>query len=314
MTGQVRPARHLTAVSSEPVAPDSSMTAADLAIQTDGAGIRFGHRWALADCSLQIPHGSVVAVVGRNGAGKSTLLQMLAGLQRPTTGAVTVLNEKSWPAKSSLLARVGFVAQDKPLYGGLRVGDLLRMGKRLNPRWDQEYAIGRLHERSVPFGVKLAKMSGGQRTQVALVMALAKRPSLLLLDEPLAALDPVARREVMGALMADLADRDVTVVLSSHSLSDLTRACDWLVLMDAARVQVAGPIDELLAQHQLLIGPVGEADRVSARTAVVAARRGERQAILLVKGDDPAVQLDPRWSVQQPSLEDLVFSYLNGPA
>ena len=242
------------------------------------------------------------------------MLHMLAGLQRPTTGAVTVLGESSWPARASLLARIAFVAQDKALYGGLRVSDLLRMGQRLNPRWDQQYAVDRLHDRSVPFDVKIGKMSGGQRTQVALAMALAKRPSLLLLDEPLAALDPVARREVMGTLMADMAERDVTVVLSSHSLADLTRACDWLVLVDSARVQLAEPIDVLLAHHQLLIGPVQDADRVAKRSSVIVAHRGERQAILLVKGDHPAMNLDPRWTVQQPNVEDLVFAYMNRPA
>jgi len=259
---------------------------------------------------LRIPQGSVVAVVGRNGAGKSTLLNMLAGLQRPTAGVVRVLDQNVWPARADLLARVGFVAQDKPLYGGLRVPDLLRMGQRLNPVWDKQYAISRLRDRGVPFDVKIGKMSGGQRTQVALVMALAKRPSLLLLDEPLSALDPVARREVMSALMVDLAERDVTVVMSSHSLSDLTRACDWLVLIDSARVRLSEPIDDLLAQHQLLIGPVEDADRISAKLAVVAAHRGDRQAILLVRGDDPALAFDPRWTTQQPSIEDLVFAHL----
>jgi len=285
-----------------------------VAVQTIGAGARYGERWALADCSLRIPQGSVVAIVGRNGAGKSTLLQMLAGLRRPDAGSVTVLGRRSWPAPADLLARVGFVAQHKPLYSGLRVADLLRFGRRMNPSWDEAFAVQRLRDRGVPVDAKVGKLSGGQRTQVALVMALAKRPDLLVLDEPLSDLDPVARREVMGTLMVDLAERNVTVVLSSHSLADLTRACDWLVLLDAARLRLADSIDALLAGHQLLIGPIELADRVTARLPVVSEFRGDRQAILLVEGDDPTLRLDPRWTVRQPTVEDLVFAYMKRAA
>ena len=283
-------------------------------METLGAGARYGGRWALSDCTLRIPQGSVVAVVGRNGAGKTTLLQMLAGLRRPDAGSVTVLGSRTWPAPAGLLARVGFVAQGKPLYGGLRVADLLRLGQRMNPSWDQPYAVDRLRDRDIPLDAKVGKLSGGQRTQVALVMALAKRPALLLLDEPLSDLDPVARREVMGTLMVDLAERNVTVVLSSHSLSDLARACDWLVLVDSAHLRLAASIDELLSGHQLLIGPIELADRVAARLPVVSEFRGDRQAILLVEGDDPTVRLDPRWTIRQPTVEDLVFAYMKRPA
>ena len=313
MTAQPRRTRHLLPVPSEPAPVGTSVPdSADevVAVETNGAGARYGGRWALSGCSLRIPQGSVVAVVGRNGAGKSTLLQMLAGLRRPDAGSVTVLGQRTWPARAEMLARVGFVAQHKPLYGGLRVADLLTIGRRMNPSWDQAYAIERLRDRAIPFDVKVGKLSGGQRTQIALVMALAKRPSLLLLDEPLSDLDPVARREVMGALMVDLAERNVTVVLSSHSLSDLTRACDWLVLVDAGRLQLADSIDALLAGHQLLIGPTELADRVATRLRVVSEFRGDRQAILLVQGDDPAVHMDPRWTVRQPTVEDLAFAYM----
>ena len=317
MTDQPRRARHLLPVPSEPAqvgtsAPDVADDA--VAVQTIGAGARYGGRWALADCSLRIPQGSVVAVVGRNGAGKSTLLQMLAGLRRPDAGSVTVLGDSMWPAPAGLLSRVGYVGQHKPLYGGLRVAELLTLGRRMNPSWDQQYAIDRLRDRAIPFDAKVGKLSGGQRTQVALVMALAKRPSLLLLDEPLSDLDPVARREVMGTLMVDLAERNVTVVLSSHSLADLTRACDWLVLVDAGRVRLADSIDALLAGHQLLIGPTELADRVTTRLPVISEFRGDRQAILLVEGDDPAVRLDPRWTIRQPTVEDLVFAYMKRTA
>jgi ABC-2 type transport system ATP-binding protein len=317
MTDRPRRSRHLLAVPAEPAQGGTSSAGTEdeiVAVETLGAGARYGGRWALSDCTLRIPQGSVVAVVGRNGAGKTTLLQMLAGLRRPDAGSVTVLGQPTWPAPAGLLARVGFVAQGKPLYGGLRVADLLRLGGRMNPSWDQPYAVDRLRDRDIPLDAKVGKLSGGQRTQVALVMALAKRPALLLLDEPLSDLDPVARREVMGTLMADLAERNVTVVLSSHSLSDLTRACDWLVLVDSAQLRLSASIDVLLTGHQLLIGPIELADRAAARLSVVSEFRGDRQAILLVAGDDPGVRLDPRWTIRQPTVEDLVFAYMKRAA
>lgn len=306
-------ARHLVSVSVETDSDSRRSSARGFAVEAVGVGVRYGTNLALTDCSLRIPLGSVVAVVGRNGAGKSTLLHLLAGLQRPDRGSVVVLGEPAWPATSSLLGRVGFVGQDKPLYGGLRVSDLLRMGRRLNPGWDGRYAVERLRGRGVPFDRKIGNLSRGQQTQVAMAMALAKRPELLLLDKPLRDLDPVARREVMGTLMIDLAERDVTVLLSSHSLTDLGRVCDWLVVVEAGRVRLADSIDNLLAGHQLITGPVELADRLSVGCTVVSAHRGERQAILLVDRDGRK-SWDPRWDVQQPTLEDLVFAYMGaGP-
>lgn len=336
MTDLSRRSRHLSIVRPE---PESSIgeTADDLtddapsgaagvihdlsagqtapAIEIDGAGVRYGRRWVLRDCSLRIPQGRVVAVVGRNGAGKTSLLQMMVGLSRPSAGTVRVLDEPAWPASTGLLSQIGFVAQDKPLYSGVRVADLIRMGSRLNPSWDGPYAAERLADRGVPLDAKIGKLSGGQRAQVALVMALAKRPSLLVLDEPLAALDPLARREVLSALMVDLADRPVTVVLSSHGLADLTRVCDWLVLVDAGRVLVSEPIDVLLAGHRLIVGPVEQADRMRQRLAVVSDSRAERQARLMVRGDARELAADPRWDVTEPTLEELVFAHLaaSGP-
>ena len=291
-------------------ATDPTGPTQDAAILTSGVGIRYGRRWALQGCSLNIPRGSVVAVVGRNGAGKSTLLQLLAGLLRPDAGSVTVLGQPTWPPRSGWLTQVGFVAQDKALYPGLRVADLLRFGRRNNPGWDQEFAQRRLRERGVPLGARIGKLSGGLRTQVALALALAKRPEVLLLDEPLADLDPLARREVMSSLMVDLMERNTTVLFSSHSLTDLARVCDWLVLIDGGQVRLADSIDALVARHRLLIGPVESATRIADRVAVVSAHRGDRQAILLVDGHDPAVELDPHWTVRQPAVEDLVFGYL----
>ncbi len=293
-----------------PTPPAPRVPIDDPVVVADRVGVRYGRRSALADCSLTIPTGAVVAVVGRNGAGKSTLLRVLAGLQRPSSGSLRLLGRPAWPVTADQAALVGFIGQDRPLYRGLRVHEMLTLGRRLNRRWDQQGALERLKARSVPLDQKVSRLSGGQRTQVALAMALAKQPSLLVLDEPLGDLDPIARRDVMGSLMLELAERNCTVVLSSHSLTDLTRACDWLVLLDGSRVRLAGAIDQLLAEHEIVVGPTEFADDLARRHTVVSDRRERRQAIMVIAGDDPATRLDPRWTHTRPTVQELVFAYL----
>jgi ABC-2 type transport system ATP-binding protein len=272
-----------------------------------GLGKRYRRTWALRDCSLAVPAGRVVALVGPNGAGKTTLLHLVVGLLAPTMGSVEVFGGP--PERS--LARVAFLAQDKPLYDGFTVADMLRFGRRLNPRWDDGMATGRLADLGIPLARKVGKLSGGQQAQVALTVALAKRPDLLLLDEPLANLDPLARHEVMRGLMAAVAETGMTVVLSSHVVSDLENTCDWLVVLNGGRVQVSGPIDELLAAHRLLSGPAELADGVTSRLTTVDETRTERQATLLVRDSSPA--LDPKWTVRGVGLEELVLAYLRRP-
>jgi ABC-2 type transport system ATP-binding protein len=272
-----------------------------------GLGKRYRRNWALRDCSLAVPAGRVVALVGPNGAGKTTLLHLVVGLLTPTVGGVEVFGGP--PERS--LDRVAFLAQDKPLYDGFTVADMLRFGRRLNPRWDDELATGRLDDLGIPLARKVGKLSGGQQAQVALTVVLAKRPDLLLLDEPLANLDPLARHEVMRGLMAAVAETGMTVVLSSHVVSDLENTCDWLVLLNGGRVQVSGAIDELLAAHRLLTGPVELADGVTSRLTTVDDTRTERQATLLVR--DSSAALDPKWTVRGVGLEELVLAYLRRP-
>lgn len=224
------------------------------AIETRGLGKRYRKRWALTDCTLSIPAGRVAGLVGPNGAGKSTLLNLITGHLAPTTGTIDVLGAR--PAVGpGQLAEVGFVAQDTPTYTGLSVADHLRLGARLNPRWDRPYAEERIKRLGLDPKSKAGKLSGGQRAQVALTMALAKRPELLILDEPVAALDPLARREFLDELADAVAERQMTVMLSSHLVSDLERLCDFLVVITASRIRAAGPVDDLLAGHHLLIGP-----------------------------------------------------------
>jgi ABC-2 type transport system ATP-binding protein len=215
------------------------------AIETESLGRRYGSRLALTECTLSIPAGSVTGLVGPNGAGKSTFLNLVTGMLRPTAGSIRVLGQ----APGTQLAKVGFVAQDTPVYAGLSIADHFRMGAHLNPAWDQGYAQHRVARLGLDVRQKAGRLSGGQRAQLALTMAIAKRPQLLILDEPVAALDPLARRGFIDDLADAASSRQLSVVLSSHLVSDLERTCDWLVVLNGGRVRAAGPIRQLLATH-----------------------------------------------------------------
>ena len=217
----------------------------DAVIETQDLGRRFGGRQALIECTLSLPAGAVTGLVGPNGAGKSTFLNLVTGMLSPTQGTIRVLGA----AAGARLAKVGFVAQDTPTYAGWSIADHFRLGAHLNPGWDQAYAQARAARLGLDPKRKAGKVSGGQRAQLALTMALAKRPDLLVLDEPVAALDPVARRGFMDELSAAARDAGMSVVLSSHLVSDLDRVCDWLVVLDGGRVRAAGPLRDLLAAH-----------------------------------------------------------------
>jgi ABC-2 type transport system ATP-binding protein len=279
-------------------------------IETSGLGRRYGSMWALRECTLAVPAGHVVALVGPNGAGKSTLLNLAVGLAEPTAGAVTVLGGK--PAGSpAALDGIAFVAQDTPLYKNLPAADMLHLTRNLNRRFDQPYAKERLAELGIPLNRRAGKLSGGQQAQLALTMALARRPRLLVLDEPVAMLDPVARHDFMATVLTAAADDGVSVVLSSHVLAELERVADYLILLSRGRVQVAGEVDGLLTSHRLLTGPAAEADKYAERP-VVHARRGEAQAHLLVRAsaDDP---VPPGWEAHPVDLEELAMAYLREP-
>jgi ABC-2 type transport system ATP-binding protein len=281
------------------------------ALETSGLGKRYGRHWALRDCSFTLPAGRISALVGPNGAGKSTLLHLVVGLQRPSAGAVRVFGEP--PA--AMVDRIGFVAQDTPLYKDFTAAELVETGRRLNHRWDNDLARERLRQVGVPLDRPAGKLSGGQRAQVALTLALAKRPRLLLLDEPVASLDPLARREFLQSLMGGVADEDTTVVLSSHLLGDLERVCDHLIVLNDGRVQVLGQVEALLAEHRVLIGPYPAEPDLGAAT-IVRRSHTDRQSTVLVRGYEPApIQLGPQWTVHDVTLEDLVLAYLaNGSA
>ena len=231
------------------------------AITTQGLGKRYGSKWALRDCTIEVPEGSVTALVGPNGAGKTTLLQLAVGLSRPSAGDVTVLGLS--PRDPALLARVGFVGQEHPLHRGFTVAETLKLGRKLNPGWDDALAHERVRRLDLPLDRTVGRLSGGQRAQVALTVALAKRPELLVLDEPVASLDPLARREFLNALMEAVSETGLTVILSSHIVAELERVCDHLVILAQARAELAGPIDEIVAGHRLLTGPRTDAGDVA---------------------------------------------------
>ncbi|MER5324484.1 ABC transporter ATP-binding protein [Streptosporangium roseum] len=274
-------------------------------LQAQGLGRKYGKRWALRECTIDIPAGHVVGLVGPNGAGKTTLLKLASGQLEPTAGGITVLGGRpaGGPAQ---LARVGFVAQDTPVYAGLSVADHLRLGARLNPRWDAAMARDRIAQLGLDPAQRAGKLSGGQRAQLALTLGLAKRPELLILDEPVASLDPLARREFMQGLMEATVEHEFSVVLSSHLVSDLERVCDYLIVLVDSRVQVAGEVDQLLATHHRLTGPRRDPDRLPADQHVVSARHTDRQSTYVVRTGAPI--LDPAWTVSQLNLEDLVLA------
>ncbi len=272
---------------------------------------RYGRRQALTDCTLSIPAGNVVGLVGPNGAGKTTLLNLAVGLLAPTSGQIKVLGAE--PASSAgQLAQVGFVAQDAPVYAGLSIADHLRFGSRMNPGWDDELARDRIARLGLDPGQRAGKLSGGQRAQLALTLAIAKRPELLLLDEPIASLDPLARREFLQSLMEFAADQQVSVVMSSHLVADLERVCDYLIVLAASQVRIAGEIEELLAAHHQLTGPRHDPATLPAEWQVITASHTDRQSTLLVRTEAPIH--DPAWTVDQISLEDLVLAYMSQAA
>ena len=277
-------------------------------IETSGLGKRYRRQWALTDCTLSIPAGHVVGLVGPNGAGKTTLLNLAVGLLAPTAGTIEVLGGMP-AAGQAQLARVGFLAQDAPVYAGLSVADHLKLGAHLNPGWDAGLARSRIDRLDLDPGQKAGTLSGGQRAQLALTLAVAKRPELLILDEPVASLDPLARREFLQDLMEAVAEQELSVVLSSHLVADLERVCDYLIVLVGSRVRVAGPVEELLATHHLLSGPRRDPATLPDGLEVISASHTDVQTTLLVRTSGPV--LDPAWTVSEVGLEDLVLAYMS---
>jgi ABC-2 type transport system ATP-binding protein len=293
------------------------------AVETLGLGKRYGHAWALQDCSFRLPPGRIAGLVGPNGAGKSTLLRMLAGISTPSAGEMSVLGRPAGTQSTETLACIGYLDQDRPLYRGFRVSEMLRFGRELNPRWDDTRARRHLDDLAISPRSRIGRLSGGQQAQVALTMCLAKRPELLLLDEPVAALDPLARDDLMHILLQSVVDDGATVLLSSHAVADLATVCDYVIILSASRVQLAGDLDHVLASHRMLLGPAAAVPPVPAGGAVISSVTSGRQTTMIVRAGrltagqpapaQPPAGLpiaDPVWEVVEPTLDEIVLAYL----
>ncbi|WP_327281807.1 ABC transporter ATP-binding protein [Streptomyces sp. NBC_01205] len=294
---------------------------AEPALRATGLGQRFRENRALHDCEFELPAGRISALVGPNGAGKSTLFHLMAGLLRPTSGEIRVFG--AVPGSRAARTRTAFVSQDKPLYPQFTVADVLTVGRRLNPRrWDQAKAERIVDDGRISLKTRIGTLSGGKRTRVALALALGKQADLLLLDEPLADLDPLVRHEMTGLLMAEAADRGITVVISSHVLPDLENVCDHVLLLQGGRIRLAGDTQDLREAYTRLTGradpetPDG-LPRGADRDAVVHATTRGRHLTALIRnapGSSRPSGADERWITSTPSLEELLLAHLRSGA
>ena len=285
------------------------------ALRTDRLGRRYGRVWGLRDCTLEVPAGAIAGLVGPNGAGKTTLLEMIIGLLQPTEGQLSVFGETAPAPAAARLAQVGYVAQDHPLYRDFSIADMFHLGRAMNPNWDQGLALARMSTLDIPLKRKVKSLSGGQRAQVSLTMALAKRAPLLVLDEPVSSLDPVARLEFMREVMAAAVGTGLTVLIASHVVSELERLCDWLIVLTGGHVQLAGPADDLIAAHRLLTIPRATAD-AELPGLIIHRTDSDRHSTVLVRTDPVrlAAQQPPGWQADLVGFEQLVMSYLQRPS
>ena len=281
------------------------------AVTASRLGKRYGRHWALSECTLSIPAGRVVGLVGPNGAGKSTLIGLMTGLLGPSTGSIEVLGGPA-PNSPAQLARIGYVAQGTPTYASLSVADHLRFGARANQGWDGALAARRIGDLGLDPRKKAGKLSGGQRAQLALTLGLAKRPELLILDEPIASLDPLARHEFLQALTAAAAERELSIIMSSHLIADLEDVCDYLVVLVSSRVVLDGPVEELLASHHLVTGRRRDAASLPPGVQVITDSHTDQQSTFLIRGTAPVI--DATLAGEPVDLEQLVLAYMGDAA
>ncbi|MCX4902900.1 ABC transporter ATP-binding protein [Streptomyces sp. NBC_00878] len=295
--------------------------AVESAIEAYGVGMKYRRGWALRDCSFRLPAGRICGLVGPNGAGKTTLMNIAVNLLQPTDGTLKVFGAA--PESTEAIHRVAFLAQEKPMFRRFTVAETLRMGRELNPGWDQEAAENLVRAGNVPMKAKVGTLSGGQRTRVAFALAFGKRPDLLVLDEPMSDLDPLVRHELMNTLMAEATQNGTTVLLSSHMLSELENVCDFLLVMSSGGLRLAGGVDEILRAHVQVNGVVeggqgnnwsqgpaqGAPAELAGHTVVEYCTNG-REATALVRPNGPVVG---PWQTVTPNLEDLLLSYLRCP-
>jgi ABC-2 type transport system ATP-binding protein len=277
-------------------------------LETVGLTKRFGRKWGLRDCTLSIPLGKVAALVGPNGAGKSTLLRMAAGLSRPTSGMIKVLGEIPGHDNAALLQRVGYLDQERPLYRGFRVDEMFRFGEGTNPTWNMATAHNYVDQLGISLRDRVDNLSGGQRAQVALTMCLAKQPELLILDEPAAALDPVAREDLLRLLMREVAENGTTVVLSTHALGDVGSICDYLVILSHSKVVLADDLEFVAESHRLLSASPSSAQALPEGVTVIDTRTSSRDVTYLVRLTLPIVE--GVWQITEPTMDEIMMAYL----
>ncbi len=277
-------------------------------IETKALAKRFGRTWGLRECTLSIPTGKVAALVGPNGAGKSTLLRMAAGLSRPTSGMIKVLGGVPSAGDDSLLRRVGYLDQERPLYKGFRVDEMFRFGAGTNQTWDMTTAHAYVDQLGISLRDRVDKLSGGQQAQVALTMCLAKQPELLILDEPAAELDPVAREDLLRLLMREVAERGTSVVLSTHALGDVGSICDYLVIMSHSTIVLADDLEFVVESHRFLSATSSNAPALPEGVTVIDTRTSSRDVTHLARMSLPLV--DETWQITEPTLDEIIMAYL----
>jgi len=285
------------------------------AVRAERLGKRYGQAWGLRGCTIAVPAGSVAGLVGPNGAGKTTLLALTVGLLAPTEGHLAVFGEQSRAQEPDTLARVSYLAQDHPLYRGFTVADMFRFGRSLNRSWDQALAEARMATLGIPLRRKVKALSGGQQAQVALTMALAKRAPVLALDEPVASLDPIARLDFMRDVLAASAETGLTVIIASHVIAELERLCDWLLVLNGGRLQLAGAVDDLLAGHAVLTVPRPAADGHLPGRVIERTDSDRHSTVLVAASADrvAAAASQPGWTARPAGFEQLVLAYLRRP-
>jgi ABC-2 type transport system ATP-binding protein len=247
---------------------------------------------ALAGIDLELPAGGITALVGPNAAGKSTLIKTWVGFEKPTRGSVSVMGIDPWRDRSRALAKVGYVPQSPALYDGLSVDDHLDLAVQLRAGFDRAYAQQRLAQLDIPTGRGARSLSGGQQAQVALALALGTRAPILLLDEPLASLDPLARREFLHVVTDAVRGDGATALLSSHIVTDVEQACDRLIVLGIGRLLLQASVADALAEHTISLTERPDA------VASFAAADGSRMSLVRGDGDRPA------------TLEEVVLGYL----
>lgn len=264
-----------------------------------GLRLAYGGKPVLQDTDWQLQPGQVVGLLGRNGSGKTTLLECLLGLRDPQAGQVLLFGQPATRLDDAARARIGYVPQQSDLFEELNADELLAYFRSFYPRWNAAKVDGLLSRWELPRDIPIGRLSGGQQQRLSIIRALAHEPDLLVLDEPVASLDPLARRDFLRELIEQVLDRGTTVVFSTHILSDLERVAFQVAFLQAGRIALQAPLDQLVDETLLVQGPERQLMQLPADS--VLARHGERW---LLRGVGESA-LPGGLIAQKPTLEDL---------